>query len=240
MKSTPKILWSLWLQGWENAPEIVKACARTAAALNPNWDIRMLDLQSAGQLLKDDPLFLDTRNKNLQPETFSDIIRICLLRKHGGVWADATVYFLKPLDSWLHENMRSGFCAFAWPPDRRLSSWFLAAAPDHYMISHWHEACRQYWSGRKSRDQYFWFHALFFQAVAANPEFKQLWSETPDLSSEPPHRFVPYDQKLIVPASEDDRRCISNAETPLLKLTHKIEMGKIPENSVYCYLCDRI
>jgi hypothetical protein len=108
------------------------------------------------------------------------------------------------------------------------------------MISHWHEACRQYWSGRKSRDQYFWFHALFFQAVAANPEFKQLWSETPDLSSEPPHRFVPYDQKLIVPASEDDRRCISNAETPLLKLTHKIDMGKIPENSVYCYLCDRI
>jgi hypothetical protein len=54
-----------------------------------------------------------------------------LLRRHGGVWADATCYCLQPLAEWLPSKLApAGFFAFDRPaPDRMLASWFLAAQP---------------------------------------------------------------------------------------------------------------
>jgi mannosyltransferase OCH1-like enzyme len=43
------------------------------------------------------------------------LARLCLLRTHGGVWVDATVFCRRPLDEWLPEHAASGFFAFANP-----------------------------------------------------------------------------------------------------------------------------
>jgi Capsular polysaccharide synthesis protein len=45
--------------------------------------------------------------KGLQPEALSDCIRIELLRRYGGAWADVTTYCLKPLDDWLSGHYAS-------------------------------------------------------------------------------------------------------------------------------------
>jgi hypothetical protein len=72
------------LQGWENAPNIVRACHQTLRTHNPNWEIRALSRNDVARWLDGDALLSTVEGKTLEPETYSDVIRIALLRRYGG------------------------------------------------------------------------------------------------------------------------------------------------------------
>ncbi len=86
--------------------------------------------------------------EKLQPTlaTRSDVIRIHLLRKYGGVWADATLWCARSLDDWIDSVVTEPSCFFAYekpgPPCRPISSWFLAAGEDSRIIDLWQSAVR--------------------------------------------------------------------------------------------------
>ena len=137
----PKKLFMYWHQGWNNAPDIVKRCAATWQRHNPTWDINFLDASTVGEKIK---LPAALKSLNLPLPALSDVIRICLLKKYGGVWADATLWCVRPLDDWIEAACaRSGFFAYDKPgPDRPISSWFLAASRDCRIVDIWHSAVR--------------------------------------------------------------------------------------------------
>lgn len=234
----PKIIWILWLQGWESAPPIVQACIKTWQVQNPGWVIHTLDTKTLSNYL-DPATLVPFTTKSLPPEALSDVIRILLLERYGGVWVDSTVYCLQPLDSWLPERVTSGFFAFANPgPDLLLSSWFLAAAKGNYLVQEWHRLVFNYWAQHKEPDQYFWFHQLFAEACAADSFFREAWQATPTLSAVPPHHYLPY-EKLALPLSPYDRTFLDTPSTPVLKLTHKLPQVMYPPDSVLRHLQDR-
>jgi hypothetical protein len=174
-------------------------------------------------------------------EAQSDRIRMELLRRHGGVWADATCYCLQPLEEWLPSKLApAGFFAFDRPaPDRMLSSWFLAASKGNYIVEQWRRLTREYWADRNERDHYFWFHRLFEQGYRSDTQFKAMWDATPKVPADGPHYYVPYHLKLTRPATAMDQLLIRNAAVPLLKLTHKLRPNEHQSNSVLHTLCDR-
>ncbi len=135
----PKILFMYWDQGWANAPDIVKRCAATWQRHNPAWDIFFLDSASVSQKVKLPPA---VKALNLPLPALSDVIRICLLKKYGGVWADATLWCARPLDDWIETVCRpSGFFAYEKPgPGRPISSWFLAASKECRIVDFWYTA----------------------------------------------------------------------------------------------------
>ena len=135
----PKKLFIYWHQGWSNAPDIVKRCAATWQENNPAWDINLLDETTVGEKVK---LSAALKSMNLPIPALSDVIRICLLKKYGGVWADATLWCVRPLDDWIESVCnRSGFFAYDKPgPDRPISSWFLAASRDCRIVDLWYSA----------------------------------------------------------------------------------------------------
>jgi len=136
----PKIVWFLWLQGLENAPRLVKECYASWLRHNPGWEIIFLDENNIA-----DHITLPVRQVTKQ--AYSDILRINLLAKHGGVWADATCYCNKPLDEWLYDNLTTGFFAFDRPvPDRMLGSWFLAGDKYNYIITTLQLSVNKYWN----------------------------------------------------------------------------------------------
>ena len=70
------------------------------------------------------------RNPRIAIQTFSDVLRWRLLARHGGVWADATTYCCKPLDSWLPSCVSdNGFFCFKSPEHFLYHSWFLLGDP---------------------------------------------------------------------------------------------------------------
>ena len=125
-----KIVWSCWLQGRIRAPWLVEQCLRSWEERNPGWDVRCLDQSSLARYI-DVP---DLSTKQITPTSYSDIVRILLLRTHGGVWTDATVYCNRPLDDWLEELVASGFFAFDNPGGPTLWD-LLKSAPDRYISS---------------------------------------------------------------------------------------------------------
>src|ERR1700731_3743941 len=115
----PRTIWALWLDGWDDAPEVVRACRTTWEALNPTWSFRALTRAMLPALIGADVLRA-FEDRALQPEAFSDVVRIELLVRYGGVWADSTTYCLQPLDAWLPSVTTSGFFAFAKPGPERM------------------------------------------------------------------------------------------------------------------------
>lgn len=188
----PKTIWVYWDQGEENAPELVKDCIASWRIHNPGWDIQVLDAQSAAQItdLPHDP-------SKLPVQSYADLLRLRLLRKKGGVWADATTYCLAPLDNWLPMVAQRGFFAFTWtkydtwftwPGMRRsMTNWFLASEPEGEFISLWEEACFGYWEGRSKPHIYYWPHIMIDYLYLTSRRFRRIYDEIPKISCYGPH-----------------------------------------------------
>ncbi len=137
--NVPKTIWFLWLQGIVNAPIIVRKCYQSWLVQNPGWDVVVLDQSS----IRD---YVSIETLHMTPQALSDILRINILAEHGGVWVDATCFCMKPLDSWLFDNMSTGFFAFNRPgPDRMLSSWFLASEINNRITLTYRDTVNGYW-----------------------------------------------------------------------------------------------
>ncbi len=131
--NVPKTIWMMWLQGLEQAPPLVKQCYASWKALNPDWKIVFLDETNFREYVDDLEIILGD-NKGAQIQARSDIIRISLLAKYGGVWIDATCFCRAPLDSWLPEYARSGFFAFYKPHTGKLmDNCFMASSQGCYL-----------------------------------------------------------------------------------------------------------
>lgn len=141
----PRVLYLLWLQGWDDTPKVVSDCRRSWEYHNPTWRIVLLHQGNlADHLNPDDLAGLPT---DLSAAALSDVVRVHVL-KRGGVWADATCFCSMPLDEWIHEHMSSGFFAFDSPgKDRMMSSWFMAAVPGNALVDIYGRATCGYWRG---------------------------------------------------------------------------------------------
>jgi hypothetical protein len=128
MADIPKNIWIYWHQGEDAAPDIVKRCIASWRDRNPEWTVHVLDAGNVSEMSGLDKALV-TGRKDISLQFLSDLIRVALLTRHGGVWADATIYCARPLDKWLPERMHSGFFAFhGIRRGRLLGSPFMAAA----------------------------------------------------------------------------------------------------------------
>ena len=104
----PKTVWMLWLPGWEDTPPLLRACRASWLQHNSNWDFHFLTEKTLREFA--DCELLENLMRGGGPrETISDIARLELLLRHGGIWADATTYCLRPLDDWIGWQQARGF-----------------------------------------------------------------------------------------------------------------------------------
>ena len=90
-----KIIWTLWMQGYENAPELVKSTIdsiRKFAELN-NFQFILLEENTIEKYVVFPKLIKEKMDLGVIDYTkISDILRVSLLAKYGGTWVDATIY----------------------------------------------------------------------------------------------------------------------------------------------------
>lgn len=151
-----KNVWILWLQGWDQAPWLVQQVANSWESYNPGWTVVRLDNTSLA-------MHIDTLLPNDIPApAHSDLIRLALMKEHGGVWADATMLCMQSLDSWVPAALQpSGFWMFhGWGGGIQscggAASWFMVSEPESAIAAAWLKSSLIYWEGRKDFDNYFW------------------------------------------------------------------------------------
>ena len=215
-----KIIWILWLQGWDAAPPIAKSCLASWQCLNPGWVVKPISMDDIRVLLD----FSSLSEKRITAASFSDLVRISLLYEFGGIWVDSTVLCCRPLDDWIWPLLSEGFFAFSRPCEgRELSSWFLATdRPAHPLVSAWYNCVRVYWDHRSQASTYFWFHNLFDELCIADDAVKQCWSRVCKFSAVVPHRA----QSLGL--DNDNEAAIAellNESSPVLKLSHRVDLA---------------
>lgn len=89
-----KIIWSLWFQGYDNTPEIVKMSldSQESYAKKHGYKFVLLDANNISDYVEIPNYIMDKVGRDIPYVAFSDILRVALLAKYGGVWADATIY----------------------------------------------------------------------------------------------------------------------------------------------------
>ena len=106
----PKKIWFLWYQGLSQAPLVVIKCYESWKKYNPDWEVIFLDENNLKNYIT---LSLPKEKLcELSKNHQSNLTRLELLSKYGGVWADATSLCRVPLDNWLEDYTQAGFFAF--------------------------------------------------------------------------------------------------------------------------------
>ena len=215
-----KNLWIYWDTGWDNTKKIPEECLKAWKHYNPDWNIHELTDEN----LKDYDLDYVYRPKS--KPAWSDILRITLLHRYGGLWVDATVLCNKPLNEWLEPYIEKRFFAFRDPsPANKVCSWFLYAEHNNYIVKRWKEAVDKYWENKTHPHIYLWFHGLFDKLYNTDAlfksefdiikEYKAPWTpKTYDGSN--PHVFAPYDSNHQRVTAER----VKDFTAPVYKLSH--------------------
>jgi hypothetical protein len=250
-----KHIFIYWNSGFLNAPLVVKKCLLSWKIYNPNWKIIELDDSNLNQYINIELVITNISSKTITKTSYSDIIRIFLLKKYGGIWCDATVFCVKSLDEWLSDNIISGFFAFEQKCDRILSSWFLYSDYNNYIIDKWYDNVIQYinnvnntdniglhhdcitiyeWNKNKySYGHYFWFHYLFGDLYNNDLLFKKMYDNTTKISASEPQYLQSLN--LLNDIKDDALNHINNKKSPLYKLTYKYKDNN-NNNSILSYL----
>lgn len=106
-KEIPRKVWTLWWQGEEDAPELIKVCIdsqrKAFSALGADYIV--LTKENWERYISLPRYILDKVDSGAITLThLSDIIRAELLKDHGGMWIDATVFCTGQIEQSIFEN----------------------------------------------------------------------------------------------------------------------------------------
>jgi hypothetical protein len=232
-----KTIWLLWLQGWDNAPWLVRQVAESWEINNPDWNIEYITLDNLHKYVHDIDYIYD-KAKEIGPQHKADIIRLSLLKNHGGVWADATILCMQPLSIWVEEAVKP---ASLWmyhghgggmDGKNGPSIWFIVSEKNSLMINKWKDACDEYWKDRIRADSYLWLDGLFRKLYESDIEFKNKWQLAPHLYSELKGQAHSLAHRNGMASNNEDLKIIFREKPPyVLKLWWKEWKNSFPDVS---------
>ncbi|KAL3920378.1 MAG: hypothetical protein SGPRY_005272 [Prymnesium sp.] len=126
----PRQIYTFW-HDRSNVPEFVLACIASIRHHNPDWTLHLL-------FPDDDDAPPPPGEQELTIQQLSDWRRLAALGRPGGggVWIDASILVLRPLNTWINTSS-SSLVGFAAPFDSAMESWAFAAPRDNPVVREW-------------------------------------------------------------------------------------------------------
>lgn len=185
----PDKIWVCWLQGEKNAPLLVKKCIASIRKYAADKEVIIITNDNLSQYITFPDFILKNKIKGRITNThFSDIIRIYLLAKYGGIWIDATVYLTGPLPAYaLNTPLFCYKTSLSETEPIKMSSWFISAQPNHEIIVRTQQLITEYWKHNTWLCHYYLFHLLFSIAIDSKTHLKEQWKAIPYFNSCIPH-----------------------------------------------------
>lgn len=159
----PKIIWLYWDD--PEYPKYIGALVGRVRSLNADCDVRLLNRMNVSRYIDD----YMVRQEGLSATMKSDLIRLELILRYGGIWLDATSLIFEDF-TWIHEKFQSGRYNFVgyygrWTHERNfplLETWLIASPPGDELIQAWRDEFRKvtslgvdgYFENIKSRSDY--------------------------------------------------------------------------------------
>lgn len=185
----PLPVWTLWWDGEESAPPCVKISLQSQKKYfsGPEYIYRVLDQKNYARYAEIDPAVLARYEKGEMSLThLSDVLRFALLRRHGGLWMDATLYMTAPMD---RETLAREFYTVhktTYPQNRRAmiaagrwSGYMMRAWPGSPLVSFLAAGYAAYWRKYADLPDYYLMDEMIDAAYRHVPAVKRLIDGVP-------------------------------------------------------------
>ena len=217
-----KIIWTCWLQGVDNAPELVKRCIASMRQYANGYKVEVIDLNNVSQFVQLPDFVISKYKAGIIPHAhFSDMIRLALLERYGGVWIDSTILLTDVLPDYIVDADIFAFRgsgighACIYNP-------FLAAKPHHPIIQSMQQLLYAYWEKENRLVSYSIFHLFFSITIEQSRQNQSLWNNVPIVDGIQMFYIMP---QLGKPYSEKAYQLATQLSS-LHKLTYKFkELG---------------
>lgn len=182
-------VFTLWLQGEENAPELVQACFRSMRR-HFRQELIVLDESNLFDYVSLPEAIVEKyRAGKINTAHFADICRLDLLYRHGGYWIDSTCFVTAPIPDWIEQQD-----FFLYLTEKEYGSvysfcqnCFIRARKGDYLLAAWRSMVLDFWLHQTVRMDYFQ-HQLMFKALVQNdPRAREHFARMPHVGQDATH-----------------------------------------------------
>lgn len=171
-------VWVCWLQGMENAPRLVQVCYASVQKYCADRPIHLITSENMGDYVTlPDYVMQKYRAGIIPPAQFSDILRLALLVRYGGIWIDSTVLLTAPLPQYITHSSFFFYQNKSWgdvPLPIIGSNWLLSGSKGHPVWQRLLDLLYAYWKREDTMMDYFIFHLFLYLLVMHNPQAEAL------------------------------------------------------------------
>lgn len=204
-------IWTIWLQGEDQAPDIVKSCFASIRA-HCSQELVILDDKSVFERITLPEVIVEKyRAGKIRAAHFADICRVELLHRYGGYWLDATCFVTAPIPEFIANQDFFVFLAGEKVHGNYsfIQNCFIRAQKGAYLLEAWRAMILDYWIHEEKRVDYFQHQVMFRTLVTYNPVAAAKFAGMPQIDQYPTHLYLyeykdlPYDPELLREVSEE-------------------------------------
>jgi hypothetical protein len=182
-------IFTIWLQGEENAPDLVKACFRSVRR-HCEQELVVLDENTVFDYITLPQEIVEKyRAGKIARAHFADICRVELLYEHGGFWLDSTGFVTAPIPDWIQKQDFFVYMAgqHVGSPYSFMQNCFIRARKGAYLLDAWRAMILDYWMHENHNFDYFMHQLLFKTLVQNDTRAKKYFAEMPHVDQDPTH-----------------------------------------------------
>lgn len=218
---TSNIVWICWFQGIENAPKIVKFCYQSVKDNLVGKEIKLITKDNIYNYVEFPNYIKEKWEMGIISDAhMSDLLRLELLDKYGGLWLDATVLCSNTINNipryifdsylFLYQQLkpgRDGSCIY-------ISSWLISSKTNNKIIKGTKYLLYKYWKNNDKLIDYFLLH--HFMSIVLE-YYNNEWKKIIPVDNSTCHilqlrQFDKYDERIWQSIKD---------QTPFHKLTYK-------------------
>lgn len=225
-----KTVWLFWWQGEEAMPPLVEKCYESVKQNLKDWEIVLITEKNCNQYAVFPTYILEKLHEGISLTHFSDLLRLELLIKHGGLWLDATVLCtsgdipksILNSDLFVYRAQKPGADGRA----TTMSSWMMWAKTNNRILMATQAMLYAYWERNNDLSEYFLLHHFMTIAMEYFSDESQI---IPPFCNSTPHilllhLFESYDEQYW-----NDLKQM----TCFHKLSYKLDEEKCKEKGTY-------
>lgn len=226
-------VWVCWIQGMQDAPKLVQKCYQSLKENLTDREIILITSENIQQYAQlPEYIWKKWKSGQITHTHMTDLLRLDLLVRYGGMWVDATVlctrrreeipeYYFDS-DLFLYQCLKPGRDGHA----AYISSWLMSAKTNNKILMAVQYLCYEYWKEHKDMLDYFLLHDFISIVLERYPKE---WQKIIPSDNATPHilllrLFEQYDERLWGAVKE---------QVPFHKLSYKFEETQIEIPGTY-------
>jgi len=191
---TRETIWQFWDNpAGRTTPEIVKSSLESVNKFKGDFDLKVLNNATFVDYSDLPGYVLDKFKKGqIDYAHFSDLLRLNLLKNHGGIWLDATAYMTNFVPEYILEEdffvlLTDKLTHF---PYSFMQNCFIRAKKGSFLCDAWYRMCIEYWKDETKLSDYFQHQLMFKALVSYQSKASNLFKLMPKISEDEIHQLV--------------------------------------------------